>query len=58
MPLPPPPQVHVVLPTERALGTYSQVVFDEERYVYHDEHRKRYFGKVEGDVIRWGNIEQ
>jgi len=25
------------MPQKRKFGTYSQVVFDEERYVYHDE---------------------
>ena len=34
-------EIHVTLPTERQLGTYSQVVFDESRYIYHDVHRKK-----------------
>ena len=57
MPPSPPSQVHVVMPAERQLGTYSQIVFDEERYTYHDLYEKRYFGKVEGDTIRWGAID-
>ena len=40
-------------PEDGPMGTHAQVVYDEARYVYHDEHHKRYFGRVVGDGIQW-----
>lgn len=45
-------EIHVALspqPQERR----AQVVFDEERYVYHDARRGKFFGRVRGDTIQF-----
>ena len=49
-------EVHVPLPRDGA-ASWRGHVRDDPRYVYHDARRRRFFGRVRGDRIVWGETD-